>query len=349
MSDAGVFAVDRGLFEHPFFADEPFTQREAWQWLIKEAAWKPRRARAGNAPIELKRGELAHSVRFMAAAWQWTAPKVQRFLVRLKTNTMIDTRTDTGVTVITICNYDKYQFRPDATDTPTDTSIDTRPIQHRYGQEEGEELNNSDSSLRSESDSRLNGHELVSEEQSLPLTSSEQASARERILPRQSSRGARIPDDWQPSAKDRDYAIEKGIPPDRIDWLAEEFRNHWQAESGKQAAKKDWSAAWKKRVMQVCEYRGYGNGARQGTLGFNGTNGHANGRPANGFAADQSRAANALRGLARAVGAGAFDDLPRAGAGRQELHAASVGSPAGGDRAEDGLPPGIEIIPPGAY
>ncbi len=38
MSERGVFAVDRGIWDHPMFACEPFTEREAWQWLIAEAA-----------------------------------------------------------------------------------------------------------------------------------------------------------------------------------------------------------------------------------------------------------------------------------------------------------------------
>ena len=38
MSERGVFALDRGIFDHLAFADEAFTEREAWAWLIAEAA-----------------------------------------------------------------------------------------------------------------------------------------------------------------------------------------------------------------------------------------------------------------------------------------------------------------------
>lgn len=41
MSERGVLAVDRGVFEHPSFARVPFTEREAWLWLISEAAYRP--------------------------------------------------------------------------------------------------------------------------------------------------------------------------------------------------------------------------------------------------------------------------------------------------------------------
>jgi hypothetical protein len=109
VSERGVFAVDRGLFDHPAFAKEPFTEREAWIWLIKEAAWKDRAVRAGTSVIKLKRGECAHSYRFMADIWQWSKSRVERFVNRLKTETLVMTRNGTGVTVITICKYDEYQ------------------------------------------------------------------------------------------------------------------------------------------------------------------------------------------------------------------------------------------------
>jgi hypothetical protein len=42
MSERGVFAVDRGVFDHPKFSDDkPLTKLEAWLWLLSVAAWKP--------------------------------------------------------------------------------------------------------------------------------------------------------------------------------------------------------------------------------------------------------------------------------------------------------------------
>ena len=33
MSEYGTLTIDRGLFGHPVFAAEPFTEREAWALL----------------------------------------------------------------------------------------------------------------------------------------------------------------------------------------------------------------------------------------------------------------------------------------------------------------------------
>ena len=125
MSERGVFAVDRGIWSHPVFSDEPFTEREAWMWLVSEASYKPRKKRVGNAVADLRRGQLAASLRFIAKAWSWNHHKVARFLARLKTETMIEHQTSHDYTTITICNYDTYQrvSLPDATtiETPIET------------------------------------------------------------------------------------------------------------------------------------------------------------------------------------------------------------------------------------
>jgi len=121
---SGAVSISRALFDHPAFKDEPLTEREAWLWLIMEASWKSRDKRVGNSVVTAERGQLAASIRFMADAWKWGVARVQRFVKRLEKMEMICSKTDTGVTVITICNYDKFQQNSKASDT--------QPIQKRY-------------------------------------------------------------------------------------------------------------------------------------------------------------------------------------------------------------------------
>jgi quinol monooxygenase YgiN len=131
MSERGVFAVDRGIWDHPSFADEPLTEREAWQWLIGEAAFKDRVRRVGSLVVELARGQLAASTRFMADKWQWSEARVRRFLKRLKTDAMIDAASDAGITIITICNYNKYQRVSLPNDAASDAQTDAAATQQR--------------------------------------------------------------------------------------------------------------------------------------------------------------------------------------------------------------------------
>ena len=121
---SGTINISRRLFLSEAFRDEPFTEREAWVWLVMEASWKERTVRAGDYVADTKRGQLAASVRFMSKAWSWTAAKVQRYLKRIEKLKMICVETDTGISIVTICNYGKYQNGAQASDTV--------PIQDRY-------------------------------------------------------------------------------------------------------------------------------------------------------------------------------------------------------------------------
>lgn len=146
---SGTVNIARSIFDHAVFADEPKTEREAWIWLIMEASWKPRTRRVGAVVVETQRGQLAASVRFLASAWKWTAPKVQRYLKRLEKAEMIVTRADTGVTVITVCNYDMFQAG--------EKSSDTAPIQQRYSADTNEKKDERREEGKEDTDVSLSG------------------------------------------------------------------------------------------------------------------------------------------------------------------------------------------------
>lgn len=144
MSDRGVFAVDRGIFDHPIFAPEPYTEREAWLWMLSAAAWADKRVRVGKAMLDLKRGQLAFATRFLAGKWRWAHTKVVRFLNRLKSDTMIATLATREATLITICNYDQYQFGRNGSETQADTHSETEVKRNRNKEEETNNLRKED-------------------------------------------------------------------------------------------------------------------------------------------------------------------------------------------------------------
>ncbi len=106
----GTFNVSRDLWSDAAFQDEPFSEREAWLWMISEAAWKDREKRIGKVVVTLHRGQLAHSTRYLSDTWRWSHAKVRRFLNRVAERDMIVRETGTGVSVISIVKYDTYQF-----------------------------------------------------------------------------------------------------------------------------------------------------------------------------------------------------------------------------------------------
>lgn len=106
---AGTVSIARSLWDDEAFAKEPFSEREAWIWMICEASWKPRKRRVGDYVVETQRGQLASSIRFMAEAFGWHRNKVDRFIKRLAKLNMISVETGTGVSIVTICKYDDFQ------------------------------------------------------------------------------------------------------------------------------------------------------------------------------------------------------------------------------------------------
>jgi hypothetical protein len=131
----GYILLARQLLRHPRFKPRgPFTQFEAWYWLIESAAFAPCEVPIMTGTrremITLQPGQLSHSIRFLSAAWRWSPNRVQRFLRDLAMDGSVNTQTDTAQTLITLCNWDKYQ-RPFSeantqADTQTDTQTDTK-------------------------------------------------------------------------------------------------------------------------------------------------------------------------------------------------------------------------------
>jgi hypothetical protein len=121
----GYIAVSRAIFDHPLFrTTKRFSRLEAWEWLINAASWKPKGKRNKFGTIHTDRGQLCITRRELASAWHWPKTNVDRFLVKLAAEGMVligaalngpknRPQTDPTIgypqTMITICNYDKFQ------------------------------------------------------------------------------------------------------------------------------------------------------------------------------------------------------------------------------------------------
>lgn len=102
--------VQTSIFDHELFQAEPLTEREAWLWLIANAAWKATRHRIGSDMHEVPAGSLFVTLRQLQAAWKWKSDyRVRSFLKLLEKEEMIVCKTNAGKTQVTICNYSHYQ------------------------------------------------------------------------------------------------------------------------------------------------------------------------------------------------------------------------------------------------
>src|SRR3546814_20210081 len=139
---SGFAILYRETTEHPLFVGDS-ARFGAWAWLVLKACWKPTKFNVGGSTITVERGQLCVSRSQLAAAWGWSPSAVERFLTRLQTEQMIERATGQGRTIITICNYDKYQDigeesgqapgQDNAQRTDSERTTKNRPEENRGG------------------------------------------------------------------------------------------------------------------------------------------------------------------------------------------------------------------------
>lgn len=134
------YKMERGWMDSPMFGDAPYTEREAWSWLVGAAVYEDSEFPINGKRIKLKRGQLSHSLRFMAEKFKWSKNKVQRFLDKLEEWDSIivknGTENGTGQNIITICNYNKYQDKREKRGTESGTAKHEKAGQDRDKEKE---------------------------------------------------------------------------------------------------------------------------------------------------------------------------------------------------------------------
>jgi hypothetical protein len=219
-SKVGFIAWERGVLNHPIVgAEKPYSKNEAWQWLCFAAAYKPMRVGVRNrhgahTVVNLERGQLTHSLRFMAEAWGWSVKGVRSFLNLLERQSMIGTKRGiakgTAQNVITLCNYERYQ-NPEVR---RGTQKGTQRARNGHKEEQVNKL-----TIVRESDSPSSG--TFDKGRKSPKTS--------------------ISDSWTPNIASVDKAERLGFVRAEISVEAEKFRNHAKENDRRSA---DWDAAF---------------------------------------------------------------------------------------------------------
>ena len=125
----GWIKVHRGIVKHDLWTRERFTFGQAWMDLLLHANFEPKPAVVNGMSFMVERGQIAWSQTTMGERWQWNRKRVKRFLDELEMEGMIvQSRVQGWVqgrgqgsgqgsaecrvqrhTLVSICNYDKYQ------------------------------------------------------------------------------------------------------------------------------------------------------------------------------------------------------------------------------------------------
>lgn len=128
LTHRGYFLMQRGWMNFQLFKSEPYTQREAWAYLIEHAAYEDVPREVDGMVVIVKRGQVLASYRYLAKAWGWKKDRVSRFLDKLirhrwvKVDTSYNVKQDNSQThtktaynrrssLITIMHYNMLQRR----------------------------------------------------------------------------------------------------------------------------------------------------------------------------------------------------------------------------------------------
>lgn len=121
----GWIKLFRQVTDDDLYFDGKFDKLHAWIDLLLLAGSKNRSFRKRGIKVELEAGELAVSVRDLAARWKWSVNTVQRYLNELELIHKIEIRKSNVINVLRVVNWQKYQQNDTQSDTQIDTQIET--------------------------------------------------------------------------------------------------------------------------------------------------------------------------------------------------------------------------------
>lgn len=115
----GRVKLHRSSQENILYFAETFTKWQAWQDMLLLTNHKSGVIVVRWNIIDIKRGQLWYSEDWLAKRRTWSRNKVRRFLNYLETKQQIEQHKSKVKSIITIVNYNKYQW-DDTTDDTTD-------------------------------------------------------------------------------------------------------------------------------------------------------------------------------------------------------------------------------------
>lgn len=228
------YLMHRGWRDHHLFKDQPYSDGEAWEYLIASANFVLGKYRQANKLYEIPRGDLATSFRSLGEKWKWSTNKVIRFLRLLENDAMISLKTEHNFLQITLANYETYQNPYQEKETERKQSRNTD------GDRKKTETNTNvkkDKELKEEKEKSL--------EVDFPID----APTPKKV----SNRGTRLSEDWDLPSEWGEWAEKKGMTREAIIRECDKFKDYWIGKSGANATKSDWGATWRNWVRKHLE------------------------------------------------------------------------------------------------
>lgn len=106
-NDNGFVLAYRSAWSHPAFKD--LREAAIWNFLYQNAFWKDGERHFNGHTFQLKRGQIVVSVSFLAKGFGMTEKGVRVVIQKLEKLGMLGIQGANRGSIITICNYDKFQ------------------------------------------------------------------------------------------------------------------------------------------------------------------------------------------------------------------------------------------------
>ena len=125
MAAIGWICIHRKITDCAIWADsEPFDRRSAWVDLLLMANHEDKKIFFDGHPRVIKKGQRLTSTVKLAERWNWSRPRVARYLDLLESDNMITTERTPKGTLITIVKYGDYQdMKPNRVTTHVTTDV----------------------------------------------------------------------------------------------------------------------------------------------------------------------------------------------------------------------------------
>jgi DNA-binding transcriptional regulator YhcF (GntR family) len=135
---SGWIKLHRGINNHWIWDNSDYLKW--WIDILLEANHTPAKVLIKGKVYDCNRGEKLYSLDTWAKRWNTNKSKVRRFLELLQKDAMIELKSETQTTRLTICNYDSYQETKTEIETQTKRKRNTSETQTTPIQERKEEI-----------------------------------------------------------------------------------------------------------------------------------------------------------------------------------------------------------------
>ena len=234
MTSVGWIKLWRRALEHPYLQE--YDTLGLFTKMLMLAQHQDADVYCENAKCVLKlgRGQLWISQRGFSTE-STSRKRIRTILRNLEEGGLISTKwgpargplKGPGITVVTICNYNKYQ------DAPETGAQDGAQGGAREGPTE---------------------QEVKEDKKDSPLIAPPQGEPKKTKRSR-SDRGTRLPPDWQPSERNLQDAENIGLNAADAFREAERFGDYWAGCPGQRGLKRDWDATWRNWCRRAVDQR----------------------------------------------------------------------------------------------